>query len=262
MKNFSEKVTLGRTGLSVSRLGIGSAYWVSEKACRRAFDAGINYFFWGSIRTPGMALAVQEIAKNHRQDLIEVLECYARHPWMIRKSVEQGLRKLKIDQADILLLGWHDEQPSMKVLDTVRNLKEKGRYRFLGISSHIRTLFPGYIRDDIYDVFHIRYNAAHTGAEKDIFPLIPEVNPPGITSFTATRWGQLTNPKKMPPGETPLTAADCYRFALSSGFVDVCLTGPKNEEELDGGMKALELGPLSDEEMERVRRIGRYVYGK
>jgi len=27
-------------------------------------------------------------------------------------------------------------------------------------------------------------------------------------------------------------------------------------------MKAMDLGPLSDEEMERIRRIGKYVYGK
>ena len=108
----------------------------------------------------------------------------------------------------------------------------------------------------------VRYNAAHIGAEKDIFPHIPENDPPGVIAFTATRWGQLVNPKKMPPGEMPLTAADCYRFALSSGKVDVCLTGPKTAQELEGGMTAMDLGPLSDEEMERVRRIGMYVYGK
>ena len=45
MRDFSQKVNLGRTGLSVSRLGIGSAYGVSYTACRKAFDLGVNYFF-------------------------------------------------------------------------------------------------------------------------------------------------------------------------------------------------------------------------
>ena len=42
MKDFSHKVALGRTGLKVTRIGIGSSYGVSERACRKAFDQGIN----------------------------------------------------------------------------------------------------------------------------------------------------------------------------------------------------------------------------
>ena len=58
MSDLTQKVSLGRTGVNVSRLGIGSAYGVSERACRMAFDEGVNYFFWGSVRTPGMGQAI------------------------------------------------------------------------------------------------------------------------------------------------------------------------------------------------------------
>ena len=261
MTNFSEKVILGRTGLSVSRLGIGAAYWVSEKACRRAFDAGVNYFFWGSLRTPGMALAIRDIARKQREDLVVVLQCYARSSRMIRNSVEKGLQSLQIDQADILLLGWHDAPPPIKILDTVAQLKEKGRYRFLGISSHQRGLFPGYLKDGRYDVFHIRYNAAHPGAEQDIFPYLPKKNSPGIVSFTNTRWGDLLKAKKMPAGTAPMSAPDCYRFALSNPHIQVAITGPKNDQELEETLTVLESGPLDDREIERMKAIGRHVHG-
>ena len=154
--------------------------------------------------------------------------------------------------------------PRGRMLDTALKLKEEGKVRYLGISTHDRPL-AGRIAadpDSPIDAVMIRYNAANVGAERDIFPLIPDSNAPGVIAFTTTRWGQLVSPKKMPPGEEPLTASDCYRFALSSGAVDVCLTGPKTVVELEGGMKAMDLGPLSDEEMERVRRIGAYVYCK
>ena len=173
MSDFSGKVPLGRTGMMVSRLGIGSAYGVSETACRKAFDNGVNYFFWGSVRTPGMALAIRHIAERHREDLIVVLECYARNPWAIRRSVDAGLRSLDLDRADILLLGWHESPPGPRVLETTERLREQGKFRFLGISSHQRTLFPEFLQDGGYDVFHIRYNAAHPGAETDIFPHLP-----------------------------------------------------------------------------------------
>ena len=43
-------------------------------------------------------------------------------------------------------------------------------------------------------------------------------------------------------------------------MVDVCITGPKNTQQMREALKALDLGPLSDEEMVRVRRIGDYVH--
>ena len=260
MSDFSKKVPLGRTGLSVSRLGIGSAYGVSAKACRKAFDTGVNYFFWGSVRTPGMALAVREISRSRREDLVVVLQCYARSAGMIRRSVEKGLKKLGLDQADVLLLGWHDTPPDPVVLDTAARLREEGRFRFLGISSHIRPMFPEYLLQERYDVFHIRYNAAHRGAEQDIFPHLPGKDAPGIVSFTNTRWGDLLRAKKMPSGHTPLTAPECYRFSLSNPYVQVAICGPGNDEEMESALTLLQAGPLEEEKLERARIIGDHVH--
>ena len=113
------------------------------------------------------------------------------------------------------------------------------------------------------DVFMVRYNAAHRGAETEIFPHLPAENRPGVTTYTATRWGQLLKPAKMPPAdrERPLTAAECYRFVLTSPHVDLCMTGPSSAAHLEEALKALDAGPLSDEELARARRIGDHVHG-
>jgi len=260
MSAFAGKVLLGRTGMRVSRLGIGSAYGVTEKACLKAFEAGVNYFFWGSVRTPGMALAVRRIAARRREDLIVVLECYGRSPRTLRWSVERGLKSLGIDTADVVLLGWHDSPPAESILDAAASLQARGRFRFLGISSHRRPLFRGFLDTGRYDVFHIRYNAAHRGAETDIFPFLPESGGPGIAAFTNTRWGDLLNPKKMPPGTRPLSAADCYRFSLSNEHVHVAICGPKNDGEMDEALTVLRAGPLDPDERERAHRIGDHVH--
>ena len=81
-KSFNDKVKLGRTGLDVSRLGIGSSYGVSKDACLRAFERGVNYFFWGSVRTPGMAGAIREISKKSREKAVVVLQCYVRKSFL------------------------------------------------------------------------------------------------------------------------------------------------------------------------------------
>jgi aryl-alcohol dehydrogenase-like predicted oxidoreductase len=49
---------------------------------------------------------------------------------------------------------------------------------------------------------------------------------------------------------------------LSNPNFNVCMTGPRNASELTEALKALDDGPLSDEEMTRIRAIGRHVSGK
>jgi aryl-alcohol dehydrogenase-like predicted oxidoreductase len=85
---------------------------------------------------------------------------------------------------------------------------------------------------------------------------------PGVVSFTATDWQKLLKPKKMPPGESPLTAAECYRFALSNATVDVCMMGAKTVEQMRENLAVLEKGPLTEKELHRVQFIGEHVYGK
>ncbi len=263
--NFRSHTTLGRTGLSVSRLGFGASYPAPAEAMERAFhERGINFFLWGSGRRAPMRDALRNLVRSQRDQVVIAFQTYDKGGLFMRHFHEKGLRRLGVDHVDLLLLSWMRGMPRGRMLDTALNLKEEGKVRYLGISTHDRPLAGriAAVTDSPIDTLMIRYNAAHVGAERDIFPHIPGSNAPGVIAFTATRWGQLVSPKKMPPGEEPLTAADCYRFALSSGAVDVCLTGPKTSEELEGGMKAMDLGPLSEEEMERVRRIGKYVYGK
>ena len=154
-----------------------------------------------------------------------------------------------------------NRKPRKRMIEWALDLRERGLVRNIGISSHNRSLFPNLMEDGIFDVFHIRYNAANRGAESDVFPKFPPRNKPGIVAFTATRWGQLLKESKMPPGEPPLSASDCYRYVLTNPHVDLCLTGARNHEMLKENLKTLELGPLSEEEMERIRRIGDYVYG-
>ena len=83
-----------------------------------------------------------------------------------------------------------------------------------------------------------------------------------MVGFTATDWRKLLGKRKLPPGEKPLIAAECYRFVLSHPAVDVCMMGAKTIEQMRENAALLEQGPLTVDEMERVRKIGKLVYGK
>ena len=252
---------LGKTGLKVGPLGVASSYGAPANAFEEAFERGCNYFYWGSQRKDSMRQAIKNICgQGKRDDLIIVIQSYSRSAFLMEAFFKKAINSLGLDHADVLLLGWHNKKPAQRILNKALEMKEKGLYGFLGVSGHNRSLFPKLAEDNIFDLFHIRYNAAHRGAEEEIFPHLREDNRPGIASYTATRWSQLLNPKKMPPRENPPSASDCYRFVLSNPAVDVCMCGPKDTDQMREALRTLELGPLNEEELKRMREIGAFVH--
>ncbi len=105
----------------------------------------------------------------------------------------------------------------------------------------------------------LRYNAAHPGAERDVFPHMPEKKP-AVVAFTATSWRRLLSKPRGWDGPA-MTAGDCYRFCLSNDAVDLVLTGPRSMRELDENLAALDRGPLDAEEAKWMREYGRRVHG-
>lgn len=264
--NFSEKIKLGKTNLVVGRLGLASSYGAPTQAFEEAFEKGCNYFVWNSFikgRSPRMRDAIRNIVKAGKRDqMVIAIHSYGHNALVNKYYLKRSLKHLGIDYIDVMLLGYYSWEPARSTLEGALKLKEKGLVRFIGMTGHNRKLFPVIDQKQLLDVFHVRYNAVHRGAEEDIFPHLRKEERTGIVVFTATRWGQLLNPKKIPAGEEVPSALDCYRFVLSNPAVDVCLTGPKTLEQMRENLKLLELGPMSDEELNRMRKIGDYIYGK
>ena len=261
---YEPQVRLPHTDLVVGRIGLGSSFGVGPEGLALAFDHGINTFYWGSIRRPGFGEGIRRLARRGREKIAVVLQSYARWPaaWM-RLTLESGLRRLDLEYADVLLLGWYNRRPPQAILDAAQELREKGRVRTLMMSGHQRSFFPEMARDGIFDLFMVRYNAAHRGAEREVFPALPAPpERPGICAYTATRWGSLLDPRRLPAGERAPSAADCYRFCLSHPAVDMVLCGPADTEQVRVACKALAAGPLDPDELAWMRRVGDHVYGR
>jgi predicted aldo/keto reductase-like oxidoreductase len=263
---FNEQVVLGRTGLRVGRLGIASGYWAPPAAIEEAFERGCNYLTWGTFIkgfSPHMRDALRNIiAKGQRDRLVLAMFSYAHQSSITEHFLLKGFKAAHLDYADVLVLGFFPKPPSPRIIDGALRLKEKGLVRFLGVSGHNRLLFAQIQKDERFGVFHLRYNAVHRGAETEIFPFLPGDNRPGIVDFTATNWGKLLNPKKPPSdGPSPM-ATECYRFVLSHPAVDVCMTGPRTLEEMRQNLKVLDQGPMTEDELARMRCIGDHIYGR
>ena len=268
--NFA-RARLGRTGREVGRLGVAASYGVPGTALEWALERGVNYFFWGSRRTDSFGDSLKRL-RTQRERFVLVIESYTRIAKLLSWSLERALQTLGFDYTDVLLLGlWNKPVPS-RILDAARGLKERGLVQFLAVSTHNRTLVPMIAGGRDFDVVHFRYNAAHPGAEDDIFRRLPGADRPGMVSFTATSWGQLLgkaslqgllpDTHRIPRSERVPTAADCYRYVLTRPEVDVCLTGPADAAQMEHALDAIRLGPMNEDELAWMRRVGRAVAGK
>ncbi len=260
--SWERRIRLPHTDLVVGRIGLGSSFGVGPEDLELAFDHGINYFYWGSIRRPGFGRGIRNLARRGRGDIVVALQSYARWPAaVLRRAVDSGLRRLALDYADVLILGWYNQRPPQSILDAALELREQGRVRYLLLSGHSRPFFPEMAQEDLFDLFMVRYNAAHRGAEKDVFPSLPSgERRPGICAYTATRWGSLIDPRKVPPGEPAPRGVDCYRFCLTHPDVDLALCGPAKTEHVREACEALAKGPLDERELAWMRRVGDHVY--
>jgi aryl-alcohol dehydrogenase-like predicted oxidoreductase len=264
--DFRERVLLGRTGQMVTRLGLASGYGVPAASMEKAFhEHGINYFYVSPfLNLRSMVEAVRNLAPDHRDELFLVLARPLFRGLRLEHYVERWLRKLRLEWIDLLFQDLR-KPPGQALTDQIKRLQEGGKVRFLGMSSHNRPLLgqigSGEV-DTPVDFFHLRYNAVHTGAEEEIFPHLRQEDRPGTVVFTATSWRKLLKPKLMPEGEAPLTGTECYRFVLSHPDVNVCITAPSTAERLEENLSVLDAGPLDEEEMARVRRIGKHIYEK
>jgi len=192
--------TLGRTGLKVGRIGIAASYGVPAKAVEQSFERGVNYLYWGSFRRGAFGQALRNL-KPRRDRMVLVLQSYSRVAALMRPSVEIALRRLGFEYTDVLLLGLWSDKPPERILDASRRLREHGLIRHIAISTHHRPTVADLSADPDVGIVHVRYNAAHPGAEREVFPLLAgKDNRPGVVAFTATSWRQLLNPKRVPPG--------------------------------------------------------------
>jgi aryl-alcohol dehydrogenase-like predicted oxidoreductase len=135
-----------------------------------------------------------------------------------------------------------------RILDAARGLRARGLVRHLAVSSHDRAQVARMAAASDFDIVHFRYNAAHRGAERDIFPLLAHAARPGTVAYTATNWGRLIDAQH--------PAADCYRFVLTRPEIDVCLCGPADAAQMDEALRALRLGAMSADEIAQFRRMG------
>ncbi|MBM3268442.1 MAG: aldo/keto reductase [Candidatus Sericytochromatia bacterium] len=265
---------LGATGLEVSPLGLAAlsvpawrpaAPRLAPEDVERAFhEFGINTFLAHPLMR-GLFEGVRRLIKaGHRDSLVLISESSFPFAFATRRELEKHLRGLGTDHLDVWLAGWvksrWEVRPAMWA--ELERLRAAGKTRAIGLSSHNRVLAAALAHELPIDVLMIRYNAAHRGAEREIFPSIETLGDrrPGIIAYTATRWGMLLRPLPAQGFPAAMTGPECYRFVLDHPQVDAVWCAPASLAELAEDVAGVQAGPLPAGRREEVCRFGDAVH--
>jgi len=297
--------------MQVSRLGLGSGghnvfgqtTGVPEaeihRLVHRALDLGINLFdtapdYLDSESILGRAL--QGVPRDRYLLSSKVTLAtggpaqWIASPQETVKSVEASLRRLRVPELDILLMGGfltatNLERVVADLVPALQRLQAQGKVRYLGASEKssddgAHEWLQAILATNLVDVVMVAYNLINQSAERFVFPLCRQEDVGVMAIYTVRntfsrrerleeviadlkRRGLLasdavsdTDPLGwLLQGEEGSLVDVAYRFAAGNDTVSAIMTGTINPEHLEENVKTIERPPLPEEKIARLRRV-------
>ena len=284
----------GKTGLQVTQLGYGSMglrgpkTWgvrvVDEPAAERmlhaVLDAGIGFID----TAPDYGIAEERIGRylsKRRDEFLLATKCgcvYTQHTdhleidhvWdksVIERNLETSLRRLQTDYVDILQFHGGDAETLQRagLLDLLRQFRDQGLVRFLGVSSKLPNL-QGLIDLQFFDSFQIPYSclapehgesmsrAAETGAGVIVRGGVAHGGPDAEIQRPALNavWQQAGLDELLPAGMS--RAELVLRYTLSHPACHTTIVGTCNPQHLAENVAAARAGALPAELVSEITR--------
>lgn len=228
-----------------------------------AIESGLRYLNWCG-KPDGMSRAVAGLGRQ-RKNVVVAVQFKSRTADEAEQEFSWILDQLGANYLDIATFYYVESEAEWSEItapggawEVLAARKRSGALRMIGLTSHQRELAAGWAEtsrpssgaetgSDVnppgeqcrLDMLMIRYNAAHRGAEQDVFPITRKRSMPVVT-FTGLRWGALLKAASdCPEGFEPPSAAECYRFCLANPDVAVALAAPGDRSELDHALSLL-----------------------
>lgn len=168
-------------------------------------------------------------------------------PAKARAQIEESFRKFRLSRIDLLQV--HDVVDVATHLPIVKELKQAGRVRYIGITSTRENQYAeliGYMKNEPLDFVGVDYAVDNREVEKEIFPLAQEkgIGILNYVPFGRTRLFARVKGQAVPAWAAEFDAttwAQCFlKFAISHPAVTVvtpATSNPKNMlDNLGGGI--------------------------
>lgn len=246
-------VTLGRTGLKISRLGFGGIPIQRVSAAEAGplldavLSAGINYIDTARGYTVSEELIGQAI-EGRRDQFVLATKSMARDREAMEADIQTSLANLRTDHIDL----YQVHNPTVAQLEQVcapggalealREAQSAGKIGHLGVTAHSLEVFERALELDWVETVMFPYNIVETQGEA----LIKKAQAKNI-GFIAM---------KPLAGGAIEDAALALRFIAANDAVTVLIPGMYDPKEVAQNKAAVEdAAPLSREELSRMEQV-------
>lgn len=240
--------TLGKSGLSVSRLAFGSLTVAPMQAglptdegaevIAYAFDKGVNFIdtaqYYDNYEYIRKALRLTK-----RNDIVVSTKSYAYSKETAIQAVEEARKKLDRDVIEVFML--HETESyltirgHMEAIEYYGKCKSLGIIKAVGVSTHHVAGVRGAIQMGFFDIIHPLYNAKGIGiadgSAEDMGAAIKAAHDDGIGIFAM---------KSLAGGHLHSDAANAFDFVLSKDYVDSVAVGMQSMKEVDANIAYFE----------------------
>jgi aryl-alcohol dehydrogenase-like predicted oxidoreductase len=257
---------LGRTGLRVTKLGMGASRTMEPAVIKAALDSGINFFDTGRSYARGnnevMLGKVFEGIRNRviiqskipveGQDNFDSAGSIKEAVKSMESSVHESMKALKADYIDIMLLHgmsrleitYHEE-----VMTFMEKIRKEGKVKAIGFSSHgnMTELIRKNNEILFYDVVMCPFN--HKGSfihsiskiysEWDQPPLVEQLKIAGNKEIGIVAMKTTSGGPFQPEGKDTATYEDAVRWVLQHDFISSAAVGMANFGEIAENAKVL-----------------------
>lgn len=199
---MSKKVEIGKTGLFVNPLGLGTNAVgghnlfpklndeTGKEIVRTAIKNGIDFldtaFIYGPGRSEELIGEVLKEAGNRQEMIVATKGAHKflagkvvvdNNPNFLRETVENSLRRLQTNYIDLFYIHFPDEKtPKEEAVGSLFRMKEEGKIRAIGVSNFTLDQLREGNQDGYIDVLQSGYNLLKRDAENDLIPYTSEHN--------------------------------------------------------------------------------------
>jgi predicted aldo/keto reductase-like oxidoreductase len=250
-KQASDIVTLGKTGIKVSRLAMGTGtsgfnYRSNQSVglgvngladlLQVAYEQGIN--FWDSADQYGTHPHLKEALKYiPREKVVILTKTKATTAEEMKSDLDRFRKEIGTDYIDILLLHLmrDSEWPAIKqgAMEVLSQAREDGIVRSHGVSCHTLGALESAANSDWVQVDLARINPFGAVMDADV-PVVENIlqkmhnDGKGIIGMKIFGGGRLVH-----------KVDECLRYVLNLDFVDAFTIGQENQKEMQDLLKRI-----------------------
>ena len=195
--------TLGRTGLKIAIISFGAMLTPEPEVMKIAFDHGVNYVDTARRYMGGKNEEIVARALKGNRDKVYVatkISPASTSKENIFKDVETSLKALETDYVDVIqlhnLTGREDRIFNPEIRETLLRLKEQGKVRFFGVTTHkneaevLHALADD--KDRFFDTALVKYNFKSDAQTKQAIARAAQANI-GIIAMKTLAGGYATD---------------------------------------------------------------------